>query len=284
MGSGVLDEKVKDRVFPSKGDTIDFSQFTYSQTQHIALFAKHNHELELFGKAMDPHLWSMKRYQDLLVFSFIKQVIPEGARILEVGGGASRILAHFKDTYECWNVDKLEGIGRGARQINSSGFHLVRDYIGNFNPELRDNYFDLVFSISALEHVPDKSPIRLGEILRDLNRVLKPGGYSLHCFDSILKPKKMWTNKLLGHIFEKERTINQFMSYAELCAVTDLFVLPESIYNKNWFPHTATPYIEYGKLFSYNVLWKKNGLPAAHRMEEENRWPGILPVTGADGK
>jgi ubiquinone/menaquinone biosynthesis C-methylase UbiE len=248
---------MKGRIFPDKGGTINFSRFTYSKNHHIALFTERNYELELFGKAMDLPMWPLKRYQDLLIFSFIKQVIPEGSKILEVGGGNSRIIAHFKDKYECWNVDKLEGVGLGPTQIDSTGFHLVKDYIGNFNSELSNDYFDFVFSISALEHVGDKDPFRLDEVLRDLNRVLKPSCYSLHCFDSVLKPKKIWTNRLLTYIFEKEKTINQFVPYTEVCAAKDLFVLPESIYNKNWFPRNSIPYNEYGKPFSYNVLWRK---------------------------
>jgi hypothetical protein len=248
---------LEDKVFLIKDGKIDFSQFTYSQNHHIDIFIKHSYERELFGKAKDPHVWGFKRYQDLLVFAFIKQFIPEGSRVLDVGGGKSRIINHFKSKYECWNVDKLEGLGQGPTLINKEGFHLVKDYMGNFNPELPDGYFDFVFSISALEHVPFKDSIHLNDILRDLNRVLKAGCYSLHCFDSVLKPDRLWTNGLLTFIFQNEKTINQFVPYVELCAVRDLFVLPENKYNKNWFPRNHITYNEYGKPFSYNVLWKK---------------------------
>ena len=44
-----------------------------------------------------------------------------------------------------------------------------------------DGYFDFVFSISALEHVPDDNQDYLRDIWDDIDRILKPGGYSLHC-------------------------------------------------------------------------------------------------------
>lgn len=236
----------------------DFNQFTYSKYSHIALFARENYEEELFKKQLDISSWSLKRYQDLLVFSFIKQMLPPGSRLLEVGGGNSRIIKCFKGRYECWNVDKLAGCGQGPTSIDTTGFRLVQDYIGNFNPALPSDYFDFVFSISALEHVPAYIPHILENILADLNRVLKPGCYSLHCIDSILKPHGLWTNKLLPYIFQHEKTFNRFIPYEDLCKAEDMYVLPEEIYNKNWLHLSGIEYREYGRPFSYNVLWKKN--------------------------
>jgi ubiquinone/menaquinone biosynthesis C-methylase UbiE len=238
-------------------DWENFNRFSYSKHSHIILFDRNNYEVELFRGKSYPSSWSLKRYQDLLVFSFIKQMLPPGSKLLEVGGGISRIIACFKDQYECWNVDKLAGCGQGPTWVDASGFRLVQDYMGNFNPALPDNYFDFVFSISALEHVPDGGPQLLGNILTDLNRVLKPGCYSLHCFDSILMPSNLWTNKLLPYIFQHEKTFNWFIPYKELSRDGDIFVLSEEIYNKEWRSITGKEYHEYGKPFSYNVLWKK---------------------------
>ncbi|UCH94960.1 MAG: class I SAM-dependent methyltransferase [Candidatus Aminicenantes bacterium] len=237
----------------------DFSPFTYSKRFHFNLFSDYNYDIELFKKTLNPDQCSLKNYQDLLVFSFIKQFVPEGSRLLDVGGGNSRIIKHFKKKYQCWNVDKLEGRGNGPKRIFKWGFRLVKDYIGNFNPALPDNYFDFVFSISALEHVPGQDPILFKNILDDLNRVLKPGGYSLHCFDSILKPGSMWVNRFLIYIFEKEQTLNRFFPFEMLDQAPDLFVMSEQVYNRKWKHITRKTYDEFGKPFSYNILWQKPG-------------------------
>ena len=94
-------------------------------------------------------------------------------------------------------------------------------------------------------------------ILDDLNRVLKPGCYSLHCFDSIIQPDRLWTNKLLPFFFDNQATLNTSASYEDLKDADDLFVLPESLYNERWFPHTKQPYADFGRPISINVLWKK---------------------------
>jgi ubiquinone/menaquinone biosynthesis C-methylase UbiE len=250
---------MKEGPYPGFIHPEDFDEFTYSKNSHIGLFDTYNYDMELFRDKLDISRWSLKRYQDLLVFSFISQLIPEGSRLLDIGGGNSRIIAYFKNKYECWNIDKLEGCGHGPLNINTSGFHLVKDYIGNFNPALPDGYFDFVFSISALEHVPDKDPLLLQNILTDINRVLKPGCYSLHCFDCVLRPDRVWINKLLPYIFENENTINRFIPYEHLCKMQDIFVLPMEVYNEGWKRLIGKEYHEYGRPFSYNILWKKGG-------------------------
>ena len=240
-------------------DVKDFSSFTYSQRSHFNLFSGYSWDIELFKKKLNPEQCSLKNYQDLLVFSFIKQFVPEGSRILDVGGGNSRIIKHFKKKYQCWNVDKLEGRGNGPRRIFKRGFRLVKDYMGNFNPELPDNYFDFVFSISALEHVPEQDPKLFKNILDDLNRVLKPGCYSLHCFDCRLKQDNLWVNQLLIYIIENECTLNCFLPFEILHQAPDLFVMSERVYNRKWKHITRQTYGEFGKPFSYNILWQKPG-------------------------
>jgi len=235
----------------------DFSQFTYSQRSHFELFAQNNYDIQLAGNKLNPDRCSLKQYQDLLVFSFIKQFVPEGSGLLDVGGGKSRIIKHFKKKYRCWNVDKLEGCGKGPIKIGKKGFRLVKDYMGNFNPELPDNYFDFVFSISALEHVPEQDPKQFKNILDDLNRVLKPGGYSLHCFDSLLKPDNVWVNRLLIYIFENQQTLNRFIPLESVRHAPDLFAMSRRVYDRKWKHITRQPYAEFGQPFSYNILWQK---------------------------
>ncbi|MBN1224347.1 MAG: methyltransferase domain-containing protein [Candidatus Aminicenantes bacterium] len=235
----------------------DFSDFTYSKKSHFELFDRNDYDLELFKAKFDPSRHPVKRYQDLLVFSFIKQVIPPGSRILDIGGGNSRILRYFKDGYEGWNIDKLEGCGHGPLKIDTSAFRFVQDYIGNFNTDLPDDYFEFVFSISALEHVPQDDPALFQRILEDINRVIKPGGFSLHCFDIVIRENKVWSNDLLTTIFRKTKTLNAFIPFEHILNDPDIFVLSRKVYNKNWLPRTHKTYEEFGKPLSYNVLWKK---------------------------
>ncbi|GFO53238.1 hypothetical protein GMSM_02450 [Geomonas sp. Red276] len=232
----------------------NFGAFTYSRTFHFAYFA--GRDLELYGAPADPSQCDLKVYQDLLVYSFIRNNVPPGARILEVGGGASRVLRALKEDYECWNLDKLEGVGNGPVGIEVDGFRLVREYLGSFTPELPDGYFDLVFSISALEHVPE-SEENFARINRDLDRLLKPGGWSLHCFDVVARGRYTWSNGLLPYLFQSNRTVNRFAPFEQLYPDPFVYAMSEAAYDRHWKPMTKTPFREHGFPLSYNILWQK---------------------------
>jgi len=234
----------------------EFPNFTYSKRKHFKLFALDNYDYLLYNKKIDLNTCDLKAYQDLLVFSFLNHNIPEGSKILEVGGADSRILAYFRNKYECWNIDKLEGLGFGLKDVDAQGYTLVKDYMGSFNKELPDNYFDIVFSISALEHVPNDDPKVLKDVADDINRVLKPGGFSLHCFDVIFLYAVVWTNDLLPYMFNNINTINKFIEFEKMKEDEDLFLMSESAFNKTWKKNVKQPYAGF-KPLSYNVLWQK---------------------------
>lgn len=235
----------------------NFNRFTFSRKTHFVLFDYCEFDKMLFQRKIKIDDCDLKVYQDLLVFAFLSHNIPKGAKILDVGGGVSRILQYFKNDYECWNIDKLEGCGNGPNEANLEGVNLVQDYIGNFNQKLPEGYFDFVFSISALEHVPNKDYELYDSISKDINRILKVSGLSLHCFDVVQKNDFVWTNSLLPYFFDTFHPYNKFMPFEEMIRDEDLFVMSEQYYTKTWQHVTKKTYEDFGKPFSCNILWKK---------------------------
>ena len=234
----------------------NFNLYTYSKKSHLPQLA--NHTNELYGSQVDFSLCDLKYYQDLLVFGFIKENIPPGSKILEIGGGESRILAKLHQSYECWNVDKLEGLGNGLTILqNQNNYNLVRDYIGNFNHDLKNEYFDFIFSISALEHTQPDDEKLFSDILKDINRVLSPNGLSLHCFDLVIQEYHIWTNPFLPYLFDNSMTLNNFIPFQKLYNDNDIFVMTKKAYDKCWRSITQKTYKLFGKPFSYNILWCK---------------------------
>ncbi len=130
----------------------------------------------------DPDAATLKGIQDGWLISVTADV--EGARLLEFGGGYSRTLPRLRDRNECFNVDRFAGADGGPDRVpEQPGINVVVAYMGDFSPELEDAGFDIVFSISVLEHVPD---IALGSVFADVARCLRPGGRSYHAVDLLL--------------------------------------------------------------------------------------------------
>ena len=231
-----------------------FSYFSYSRRPHFNWFevsAK-----KLFGSAVHPDYCDLKMYQDLLCYTFIVDNLPKGSSILEVGGCDSRVLKALKNDYECWNVDKLEGLGNGLTEVAVDGYRMVQAYLGDFSEELPDGYFDFVFSISALEHV-EESEENFNNICCDMDRVMKPGAFSLHCFDVVAKPDSVWTNSFMPFLFRRYKTINQITPFELMLRDPSLYCMAESAYNRGWINITKVPYTDFGRPLSCNILWQK---------------------------
>ena len=237
--------------WPHPGNIADFS---YSKLSHFALFR------DLPFKSYnvddpDAAICDLKVYQDYLTYCFIRNNVVPGSKILEVGGGDSRILKFFSSEYECWNADKCEGLGNGPIKFTSPHYRIIYDYVGSFNPALPDHYFDFVFSISALAHTPEDQAVRVN-VLNDINRVLKPGCPSFHCFDSILRAAgKSWVNGLIPYLYASAPMETKFIPLADIQQSSDTYAMSRRAYEANWQPITKDPYDQFGRAFSLNLLW-----------------------------
>lgn len=131
----------------------------------------------------NPHRHAMKNIQDAFILSRLSD--QSDKKFLEIGGGHSRILERLSgNNNECWNADKLEGAGNGPTGEKDQGNVILKKvFLGEFSEEIPENNFDVVFSISVVEHIPDEA---LDDVFRDIWRVLKPGGLTIHAIDVYL--------------------------------------------------------------------------------------------------
>jgi SAM-dependent methyltransferase len=124
----------------------------------------------------------LKGVQDAYVLSRTSSL--RGTRILEVGGGNSRVLAMLSEDErgnECWIADRFEGAGGGpTSNTNPERIRTAKCFVGEFSDELPAGYFDFVISVSVVEHVPTD---QLDAFFADSARVLRPGGRIIHAID-----------------------------------------------------------------------------------------------------
>ena len=139
-----------------------------------------------YSERRDPYRsasqYNLKDIQDHFAITLLDQGV--GLKVAEVGGADCRVLRGFAERHECWNIEKFEGKGVGPKKvIETEGVRNVQAYLGEFSPELPDNYFDLVFSVSVVEHIETEG---LQQFFRDMARILKPGGRAAHAIDIYL--------------------------------------------------------------------------------------------------
>jgi len=244
-----LDELSK---MPHKPIAIDsFEKILYSKHSHFTSFLANPRH-----RKQSPATCDLKIYQDALVYTFILDNFPPGSKLLEIGGGESRIISALKGSFEIWNLDKLEGEGYGPKSLLiGDGFYLIKDYIGGFSTSLPDNYFDLVFSISTLEHIPDDSRT-IDAVIHDIQRLLKPGGYSLHCIDSLLFEDRYCVHKIVQSLYSREIINFPLVTFDTLRADDDVWLLSKYAYYTRWYPIVRKPIKQFGYPFSINILWQ----------------------------
>ncbi len=137
--------------------------------------------------------FQLKTIQDLWVYSVVKDL--HNQNIAEIGGGESRILPKLAQNNNCYNIEKFEGADHGpTSEIHVSGVKNIHTFVGDFSPQLTENSFDVLFSVSVVEHVADSD---FEDFFNDCIRILKPGGYMVHAIDMYVSdnPTPFWLNR-----------------------------------------------------------------------------------------
>lgn len=132
----------------------------------------------------------LKNVQRPWAVKTLLQCIPPPARLLEIGGGEPLICGFLSQLgYDVTLVDPYDGFGNGPTdyeryRIEYPTVKIVRGYLRPGMPELAQQRFDAIFSVSVLEHLSAELAATCFEAISEF---LTPGGWSVHCFDFILQ-------------------------------------------------------------------------------------------------
>ncbi|QJT09810.1 class I SAM-dependent methyltransferase [Oceanidesulfovibrio marinus] len=206
---------------------------------------------KFYGESDDDYTKArLKLAQDLCICDFFHYHVTKGAKVLEIGGGFSRLLEYLQDDVEGWNLDKFEGWGNGPTDIpKDTGFKIVPNYIGAYDKNIPDNYFDIVYSISVLEHI-NLEDEALDDVIQDMERVLKPGGFSVHCIDCRFPPN-------LAPDISNRRMLKHLMKHYGL---SENFIYANHDH-ENVYHMSAYAYNAYWKSSCGNRPYELDGLP-----------------------
>jgi len=153
------------------------------------LWACHERYPEIFPEAFKVH--SLKPLGHATVCEYIRcefMNTDKSYRVLEIGHGASSLffrIFNSSDKIDCYGIDENDR----KNTVSISALNKLRvsypnvtfysGYLGESN-DLPSSFFDLVFSVSVIEHVPEE---QLQAFHKDVFRILKPGGSQIHSYD-----------------------------------------------------------------------------------------------------
>jgi len=113
-------------------------------------------------------------------------MIGKGARFLDIGCGEGTLATHVRGLFA-----EVHGIDISEEAVQLAINNGVRALRANLNVDpipFPENHFDVVTALDVIEHVFD--PIRL---IREIHRVLTPGGYTVISTPNIRKIQRVLT-------------------------------------------------------------------------------------------
>lgn len=123
--------------------------------------------------------WHIKTIQDAVVLHRYKDIT--GKHIADIGSSEGRIVRHLAKHNECDCIDGLvEGTGGVMAMPKIKGARNIVATIGDFSSDVPSDHYDVIYSISVVEHVPEDA---IDAFMRDCLRILKPGGEMMHLID-----------------------------------------------------------------------------------------------------
>lgn len=163
---------------------------------------------------------NMHKHQFKNIKRFCKNNLNSKPKILEIGyetGGLS-IFAFEKLGFQAFGIDNnhdglvnsaINKVNRNKKLVNSKSRFIVGDI--SRETEFEENFFDIVYSVSVLEHIKN-----LCEAFKEMKRILKPGGLIIHNYGPYFShngghalgiPDCPW-----GHVMMNEK---EFIKYIE---------------------------------------------------------------------
>lgn len=174
---------------------LTLTDFRFAKVSELFRYKQQNFELPSFpGYSLDQ--WGIKAHNR----PWIEEAgaFGNGQKIIEVGGAYSTLPIYLAKKYnlEAWIGDDF---GESSGDFESwtrwgnphdlpnhwQEMHYVFKPFGEFSKEYPDSYFNRVFSVSTLEHIPWE---KMTAVLKDMHRILAPGGIELHTID--ITPRK----------------------------------------------------------------------------------------------
>lgn len=173
----------------ARAPTATVTAVHFATVDELFRFKESGFTLEPFPGYSDDQ-WGIKAHNRPWIESAGK--FTRGERVIEVGGAYSLLPQRIAERFgtESWIADDFgayssETLWQRWGDPNAwiaahPKVHYVKQPLGFFSPELPSDHFDCVFSVSTLEHIPQKL---WRDVIRDMVRITRPGGRQLHTID-----------------------------------------------------------------------------------------------------
>ncbi|MDC3010850.1 class I SAM-dependent methyltransferase [Synechococcus sp. AH-736-G21] len=190
---------------------------------------------------------SLKPLGHATVVEFVEKNFADPAkiyRVLEIGHGSTGPFSQLFDDstrIKRFGIDdndkdktvSVDSLNQLRNRYQNTTFY--SGYLGDSSSQvLQFDSFDLVFSVSLIEHIPKGS---LMTFHQDLHRILKPGGLQIHSYDrawgsDVKIRKEVIDNNGFEWLEKPQKDINDFWSLSTIELARTAFEHPYNVMEK----------------------------------------------------
>ncbi|HMQ70191.1 MAG TPA: hypothetical protein PKA90_14495 [Ignavibacteria bacterium] len=255
--------KSKDNNSENKVTPDNIQEFLYPKKDHLNYFNDKGYSLLFYGEEINEENANIKKYRNLLSYSFITENVNEGSNILEISDDPdSMILNHFKLRYDCY---KLSDIRQLEETDTGSKVSIKLEKYPENNTELNVNNGSFHFIIwnSTFGKISDNKE-SLDKVLKNAFKLLKPGGYILFLFDIVYNTGTSFIHNGYFNLFNLDSkevsNITWYKDHKSILEDQSFIKYNKNFSNKNFNISRERKYNDEGFISSYNVLLRKKPL------------------------
>ncbi len=220
-----------------------------------------------FHRLADEYPQLLPRNEDLKSFQRpwcvdrLLKCLPQGGRVLEIGADKCDLVPFLRSRrFDVWVIDVYDHFGGGTGTLDLvqqkfPDLPITRGFLHE-DRSLPTSHFDAVYSCSVIEHIPLE---HLEATVQQIERVLKPGGVSIHAIDCTIEGVKQ--NQVSSQKFiEAHRRACDVTNLGQK-AIDDLetfYLSPQGHLNWRRFNQRSYDEYPYRKVTSLGLVATKN--------------------------
>lgn len=224
---------------------IELLEFKWASYKELIGFMQAGYIIE---DQLGENYWGLKGFG----YGFVKSKISKLAincdlKVLDVGGGYSTLGAELTSEYgtESWLADDFgvesreskwtKGFTREELAEENKSIKYIFERLGKIETSsLPQNYFDVIYSVSALEHIPLED---LPNAFSHMRKLLKKNGVMIHTIDLDAKGFRVWKDFLANCFFYADNLdkVIEVQDLNELESIDSILVEPLNIVYKHYY-------------------------------------------------
>ena len=174
---------------------IPITKNLYDEYTKSSLFYEMNEYSKEFSRKKNSIIYnifwiknSFLHFSRKVEYQFVFSEIDNNKKILDAGCGITFFPYFLKDKFSGINLDLLDYSKSAEKFYRDSNFKFINSDLNSI--DIKDESYDLIYSISTLEHIDTYS-----HVIQELIRILKPGGKLIITFDVSFSPRDLINTK-----------------------------------------------------------------------------------------